>query len=100
MSTSYFLAITSKITSLIFFLSSPASIRETLSQAEIAKVQSLKNTLSNAQEAAAAAEVIEGKLPWKILPSIGVSEANQNIFSKSQLEETYLSVNFEMSFLL
>ena len=79
---------------MITVLCSPASIREPLSHAEITKVLSLKKSLSSTQEAAAATALIEGKLPWKILPSIGVSETNQNLFSKSQLEETYLSVNF------
>lgn len=66
----------------------PLSIRSSVSSDEIQRLFKIKNTLSNDEERDSAAASLAPRLPWKILPQIGVVEG-QNTFSRSQIDEEY-----------
>jgi hypothetical protein len=72
----------------VFHPAFPAAIRTPISYDEINKLLTIKDALSSPQEAAFATTSIAPKLPWKVLPQIGVIDA-QNPLSKNQLEDAY-----------
>ena len=66
----------------------PLSIRSSISCEEIQRLFKIKNALSNNEERDVAAAALAPRLPWKILPQIGVVEG-QNIFSRGQIDEEF-----------
>ena len=66
----------------------PLSIRNTISSDEIQRLIKIKSALSNDEERDSAAAALAPRLPWKILPKIGVVEG-QNTFSRSQIDEEF-----------
>jgi hypothetical protein len=74
----------------IFHPAFPTQIRIPLSYEDASNLSKIKETLSSDSEAQAATSIVATKLPWKVLPTIGVREG-ENYYSKSQIEEQYAS---------